>query len=81
MHSLYYWYRDAAIATLSPLESISPCFRNIQNPVDVAFGEGLFQNATEALWNWIETAHPSWDLIADCLAAPVHEPHYSLPTL
>eukprot|EP00048_Salpingoeca_helianthica_P016700 m.233702 g.233702 ORF g.233702 m.233702 type:complete len:781 (-) comp19280_c0_seq1:100-2442(-) len=78
VHSLYYWYRDAAIAVLSPMETLSPCFRNIINPVDVAIGEGLALNASEALKQWIERTHPSDAFIADCLAAPTAEPHYHL---
>ncbi len=79
VHSLFYFFRDLASATLTPLESLSPCFRNLQNPIDVAIGEGSLQNATEALWSWIETTHPKWDFVADCMAAPAHEPHYSYP--
>lgn len=77
VHSLYYWFRDVAVATLSPLEALSPCFRNIQNPADVAFGEGFLFNATQVLYEWIERTQPKWDFVADCLSAPSKEPHYT----
>ena len=78
VHSLFYWFRDYAIATISPTEALSPCFRNIENPIDVALGEGVLLNVTDALWRWIETTKPAFDFIADCLSAPSTEPHYSL---
>jgi hypothetical protein len=41
VHSLYFWWRDYALAILESPEVYSPCFRNIQNPIDVGIGEGL----------------------------------------
>ena len=75
MRSTYYMWRDLAQATLHPLSCVSPCFMNIISPVDVAFGEGVWLNVTEAAfrlferWRWADF----FDL---CLVGPQQEPHY-----
>jgi hypothetical protein len=55
-------------------------FRNIINPIDVAFGEGIFVNATEIareVIDWLGLG----DFFADCLSYPDSEPHYNFTTV
>jgi hypothetical protein len=47
VHSLFYFWRDYGKALDSNIDEISPCYLNIIDPVDVAFGEGIFLNVTE----------------------------------
>eukprot|EP00698_Gefionella_okellyi_P016657 TRINITY_DN4777_c0_g2_i1.p1 TRINITY_DN4777_c0_g2~~TRINITY_DN4777_c0_g2_i1.p1 ORF type:complete len:794 (-),score=167.73 TRINITY_DN4777_c0_g2_i1:1848-4229(-) len=75
VHSLYYMWRDHDEAMLESTSAISPCYMNIIDPIDVAFGEGVLLNVTEAarrLWEKYQWA----DFGPDCLAAPINEPHY-----
>lgn len=76
-HSLYFWWRDFAKATLTDREAASPCFRNIQDPINVALGEGMLDNATAVLWKYLETHDKNLDFVADCLHPPVEEPHWT----
>jgi hypothetical protein len=65
VHSLYFWWRDEGKAVDSPL---SPCYENIMNPADIALGEGIVADTTQALRNALGSG------AADCLAAPTSEP-------
>lgn len=47
VHSLFYFYRDLGKAWDGSIDAFSPCYLNIINPIDVAFGEGIVLNATE----------------------------------
>jgi hypothetical protein len=48
---------------------------NIISPVDVAFGEGILLNVTEAAVRLFEKYH--WtDFFDQCLTGPTAEPHY-----
>lgn len=57
-------------------ETLSPCFRNIEDPVDVAIGEGAVNNVTQLLQQWLQHAAPGLDFLSDCLDPPVDEPSY-----
>jgi len=76
VHSLYYFWRDYAKAVDETFEAaFSPCYLNIQNPINVAFGEGIWLNVTEELYKLFEQF--GWmDFILDCLAPPTQEPKY-----
>ena len=76
VHSLFFWWRDYAIATMESPETLSPCFRNIIQPIDVIIGEGILDNATYLLWEYLESQHANLDFIADCLDPPKDEPQY-----
>eukprot|EP00043_Microstomoeca_roanoka_P012301 m.118520 g.118520 ORF g.118520 m.118520 type:complete len:806 (+) comp15451_c2_seq1:171-2588(+) len=77
VHSLYFFWRDYAIATIQSPETLSPCFRNIQDVVDVGIGEGMFKNVTQWIYDYLESHDPGADFITDCLDPPTTEPHYS----
>lgn len=54
VHSMFYFWRDYEKAIDSTLEAVfSPCFMNIINPINVAFGEGIFLNVTQIVRNRI----------------------------
>lgn len=76
VHSLYYFWRDYSEAT-QLFSTISPCFMNIENALDVAFGEGWWLNATEIAREVMDSLGLG-GFIADCLQAPFSEPHYPL---
>ena len=77
VHSLYFWYRDYEKAVNLDLDTLSPCFMNLMNPIDVAFGEGIGLNLTEVAREVLDKLG-MLEFIADCLAAPQTEPHYNL---
>lgn len=66
--SLYFWWRDEAKVIESP---ISPCFRNIMNPADIALGEGMVADVAQVIRDRVGGS------ISECLAPPSSEPHYS----
>ena len=70
-HTLHYWWRDEGKALLRP---VSPCYLNIVNPVDVAFGEGIFYDLAAGAADVATTLGAP--AIADCLTAPATEPAY-----
>jgi hypothetical protein len=58
--------------------ALVPCYMNIINIADVVVGEGLLLNLTQLLREYLDKM--GWGpYFADCLAAPLKEPHYSLP--
>lgn len=68
--------RDYAKALITSPETLSPCFRNIQNPIDVLVGQGVLNNATERIAEWLERHLPGLDFIVDCIEPPIEEPKY-----
>ena len=68
VRSLYYWWRDEGKAVEAPL---SPCYRNIINPVDVALGEGTGADAATVLGDLLSSGDTR-----GCLAEPKSEPRY-----
>jgi hypothetical protein len=69
VHSLFYWWRDEGKAVEAPL---SPCYRNIINPVDVALGEGTGTDAARMLGELLSSGDQR-----GCLAEPAAEPTFS----
>jgi hypothetical protein len=47
-----------------------PCLMNIQNPVDIALGEGVLQDSAQKLRNFFENTPMNY--ITECVAAPKH---------
>jgi hypothetical protein len=68
VHSLHYWWRDEGKAVDAPL---FPCYLNVINPVDVAFGEGLGTDAARFFGEVLSS-----DERRGCLAEPSAEPSY-----
>jgi hypothetical protein len=68
VRSLHYWWRDEGKAVDAPL---FPCYLNIINPVDVAFGEGLGTDAARLFGSLLSS-----DQSRGCLAEPAAEPAY-----
>jgi hypothetical protein len=68
VRSLYYWWRDESKAVDAP---ISPCHRNLINPVDVALGEGTGADAVRTVGALLSS-----DDARGCLAEPSSEPSY-----
>lgn len=68
VRSLYYFWRDEGKAIDAPL---FPCYLNVINPVDVAFGEGMGTDAARFFGSFLST-----DQQRGCLAEPSSEPHY-----
>lgn len=77
--SLYYFWRDYDKAVFSSRELLSPCYMNVINPADVAFGEGKLYNLTLKIREWADENRPGNNFILDCVAAPSSEPTYPLP--
>ena len=71
VRSLYYWWRDEGKAFDAP---VSPCYLNILSPVEVGFGEGVFQDAAEAMREVLEDKGIT--AVSECLSAPNYEPSY-----
>lgn len=69
--TLHFWRRDRAKVVERPL---GPCFRNIIDPVDTAFGEGVYTSVAESVADLAD----SWGLeeIGECLDAPAAEPQF-----
>merc|ERR1712146_760865 len=76
VHSLYFWWRDYAKATMQVPEALSPCFRNLQDPIDVMIGEGPLRNITREVYDWLEAHAHDLIYITDCLDPPKDELHY-----
>jgi hypothetical protein len=70
--SLFYFWRDRM--QLFNSSFWSPCVMNIQDPVDVAFGEGVFDDAMSVLRKVIDAIGNR--AVGECLDAPSAEPHY-----
>jgi hypothetical protein len=70
VHSLYYWWRDEGKVTETPL---SPCYKNIIDPVDVAFGEGRWMKFASVLSTILKATVIAGG-VAECLEAPKKEP-------
>lgn len=68
VRSLYYWWRDEGKAIDHPL---FPCYLNVINPVDVAFGEGLGTDAARLFGSLLSS-----DESRGCLAEPSAEPKF-----
>lgn len=68
VRSLHYWWRDEAKAVLAP---VSPCYMNIVNPIDVAFGEGIGTDAARLFGDVLSS-----DDQRGCIAEPASEPRY-----
>jgi hypothetical protein len=69
VRSLFYWWRDEGKAVEGP---VSPCYRNIINPVDIASGEGSATDAVRAIGDLLSS-----DAARGCLAEPAAEPMFS----
>jgi hypothetical protein len=78
VHSLFYFWRDYALATERRLPDVlSPCYLNIINPAEVAFGEGgsaALANLTVILRDAAEALHLAF--LGDCASPPPSEPQY-----
>jgi len=70
--------RDHDKATMINPKVLSPCYRNIINPVITAFGEGTFSTAASIAKKVFEEI-PGLGLLSDCLAHPNEEPKYPDP--
>ncbi len=68
VRSLHFWWRDEGKAIDAP---IFPCYMNIINPVDVAFGEGFGTDAAKWMGDFLSS-----DQQRGCLAEPTAEPKY-----
>jgi hypothetical protein len=68
VRSLHYWWRDEGKAVDAP---VSPCYMNVINPVDVAFGEGMGTDFVRFLGGALSS-----DEQRGCLAEPEAEPKY-----
>lgn len=66
VRSLYYWWRDEGKAVDAP---VFPCYLNVINPVDVAFGEGLGTDAARWMGEFLSN-----DQRRGCLAEPSAPP-------
>ena len=71
VRNLHFWWRDQAKAVLAPA---SPCFMNVIDPVDVAFGEGTYTTLADGAQELADQI--GLDAVADCLDAPDAEPPY-----
>jgi hypothetical protein len=69
VRSLFYWWRDEGKAVEAP---VSPCYRNLINPVDVALGEGTGAAAASILGDLLSSGDTR-----GCLAEPASEPSYA----
>lgn len=72
VHSQFYFWRDYGQAlganscrqcSLTPradskFVNLTPCYMNIINPLDVGFGEGLWENATLTLVKYFNSTNP-----------------------
>jgi hypothetical protein len=65
VRSLYFWWRDEGKAVDAPA---SPCYLNIMSPADVGLGEGIVQDAAQAIKNAVGGA------ATECLSAPASAP-------
>ncbi len=68
VRSLHFWWRDEGKAVDAP---VFPCYLNVINPVDVAFGEGLGTDASRWMGDFLSS-----DQRRGCLAEPTAEPKY-----
>ena len=66
VRSLYYWWRDEGKAIDAP---VMPCYLNVINPIDVAFGEGVGTDAARLFGSLLSS-----DESRGCLAEPSAEP-------
>lgn len=66
VRSLHYWRRDEGKATHAPW---SPCYMNIVNPVDVAFGEGRWASIASRIRALGERV-PGLRALTRCLGEP-----------
>ncbi|MCA9591425.1 MAG: hypothetical protein KC657_39285 [Myxococcales bacterium] len=73
VRSLHYWWRDEGKAVDAP---IFPCYMNVINPVDVAFGEGIGTDAARLFGDLLSS-----DQSRGCLAEPTAEPKYPADNL
>jgi hypothetical protein len=77
--TLFFWWRDEAVARAllkDPHAQISPCFRNIENPLDefTQFeGSSTVNRLTELLVDGLRGV-PLLHAITDCINAPRKEP-------
>lgn len=68
VRSLYFWWRDEGKAVDVPK---LPCYLNIINPVDVAFGEGMGTDAARFFGQYLDSGDQR-----SCLAEPTSEPRF-----
>lgn len=68
VHSTFFWWRDEGKAVDAPL---FPCYLNIINPVDIAFGEGFGTDAARFIGDFL-----SDDQQRGCLAEPGAAPTF-----
>ena len=80
VHALYYWWRDyyqAQGAASGARDVWSPCFLNIQDPVDSQFGNASpLNNISADVYRWLERHHLGG--LGDCLMHPPEEPTFPL---
>ena len=65
--SLYFWWRDEGKAVDKPL---SPCYLNVADLADIAFGQGGVADLLEAIRDRV------YGPVIDCVAAPPHAPRF-----
>lgn len=73
VHSLFYFWHDEAKAVDAPR---SPCYMNVIAPVDVAMGEGSWNDAARVLSALLD--RPDAPDLGECFSAPAGEPKYPL---
>ncbi|MDP2439371.1 MAG: hypothetical protein Q8P67_26785, partial [archaeon] len=74
--SLYFWWRDEAISTADT--PVSPCFRNIQNPLQESTQFPGIDVATLVLQYLRDHyADTEYQVITNCLDSPIKEPCYN----
>jgi hypothetical protein len=75
--ALHYFWRDEGKAVKAPA---SPCYLNIMEPADIAFGEGFWADSAGVIGQVLD-ALGLGSLVGECLAAPKAEPSYPPPGL
>ncbi len=70
--SMFFFWRDRQ--QLYNNSFWSPCLMNVQDPIDVAFGEGMLDDAMKVLRYIVD--HYGVKEVGQCLAAPTSEPEY-----
>jgi hypothetical protein len=75
--SLYFFWRDFGRALMVDVEAaLSPCFLNIEDPLQVIGVEGSIYQLDILLYRWMEKYSDLASSVADCLSPPESEPVY-----
>ena len=72
-HSQYFWWRDR-MQVFRNATGLSPCLMNIQNPLQVAFGEGVWNGIAALLRKLLDKFGAQ--VFGECLSSPTSEPEY-----